>query len=95
MTTQNTITVGSAEVKRKHAIILIVMIIISLFPFPLSSLGADSAPYFLALPWWYWTAMGILVVVYLMSLYIVRDLQRAEDESTGGTDTAAEPVGGE
>lgn len=91
MSTQDRISVGSARVRKKHALLFVLTVVIAMFPFPLSSMGSNPGSFFLGLPPWYWTALVLVVAIYVLIAVILRDLNIEEKEavdraaSTGAT----------
>jgi len=83
MSSQPAVRVLGIGFTTRQLAILLAIAILGLHPFVFATVS--PSPYFLALPWWYYANVGVLVAIYLLiQLYV-----------STTTDDAAEGVGGD
>lgn len=59
---------------RRTAIMLSIMLIVQFYPALFQNQNPE--PFILGLPWWSWTAFGILFVLYMLVVWFLYDLEK-------------------
>jgi polyferredoxin len=79
MTGESSVRVLGIEFTTRKLLLLLGIAVLSLHPFVFAATSPE--PYVLALPWWYFADLGVLIVIYaLIRLYLGESL--IADQST-------------